>query len=444
LDLSFWDRVQDRLREQIPVRSFETWIRPLNLLALENEEVVLGAPHAFLIDWVEEHFRGELETAFSIELGRSVRIALSICKRDACDSQDAPNPATARPGIRQANGLNHRHTFETFVVGSSNDLACAAAQAVAEQPATVYNPLFIYGGVGLGKTHILHAIGHRTQQRNRDGRAVYVTSEDFMTAMISAIQRGRGIEFKRRYRSVDVLLIDDIEFLAGKESTQEEFFHTFNSLHEAGRQIVITCDRPPKELNGLEERLTSRFLWGLVTDIQPPDLETRVAILRRYAEFHQMTLRDDVAMLIAQNIKSNIRDLEGCLIRLFAMARNAGRPVDLPFAEKAVIDLFRSQRRTVSPRRIAEVIAQVFEIDLDELKSRKRTNAVALPRQVAMYLTRTNTGLSLADIGKEFGGRDHTTVMHACNKVQKLLVADPELRTTIGEATRILGIQSAG
>jgi len=443
VDLCFWDRVQERLRERVPIRSFETWIRPLSLVALEDGEVVLGAPHAFLIDWVEEHFRGELDAAASAELGRSVRVVLSVCQREELSS-DEPHPAAPRASIRQPNGLNYRHTFETFVVGSSNNFASAAAQAVAQQPAIIYNPLFIYGGVGLGKTHILHAIGHRIQQQNRDARIFYVTAENFMTAMIHAIQRGNGIDFKRRYRSVDVLLIDDIEFLAGKESTQEEFFHTFNSLYEARRQIVITSDRPPKELDGLEERLISRFGWGLVSDIQPPDFETRVAILRKYAEFHQMNLRDDVGLLIAENIKSNIRDLEGGLTRLFALARTASRPVDLPFAEQALNDLFRSQRRALSLRRITEVVAQVFEIDLEELKSKKRTNAVALPRQVAMYLTRTHTGMSLADIGKEFGGRDHTTVMHACGKIQKVFATDPELRATINEVARILGVQLAG
>lgn len=444
VEVSLWDRVLERVRSGISSRSFETWIRPLSFLSLSDGEIVLGVPNGFALDWVEEHYRGEIEEAVVSEFGRPLRVALIIHAKEE-ESPEYESPLTAaRPVIRQANGLNHRYTFETFVIGRSNQFACAAAQAVAEQPGNLYNPLFIYGGVGLGKTHIVHSIGHRVQQRNHDHRVFYITAENFMIAMINAIQRGRTLEFKSRYRSVEVLLIDDIEFLVGKESTQEEFFHTFNSLHEAHKQIVITCDCPPKELNGLEDRLISRFGCGLVTDIQPPDLETRVAILRKHAEFQQLALRDDVALLIAENIKSNIRELEGCLTRLLAQARNTNRPVDLPFAQQALNDLFRSQRRAISPRRIVDVVAQVFDADLEELKSKKRTSAVALPRQVAMFLIRSNTGLSLADIGKEFGGRDHTTVMHACERVRKRSAEDPELSAMIGEVNRVLGISSNG
>ena len=443
VDLNVWDRVQDRLRGQVSVRSFETWIRPLSLLSSEDGEIVLGVPNTFFMDWVDEHYRPAIEASAAAELRQPTKVVFSIHAPDAI-AERPPQPPAPRPTIRQANGLNHRHTFATFVVGQSNHFSCATAQAVADRPGLVYNPLFIYGGVGLGKTHILHAIGHRVLERSRETRVSYVTGENFMIEMIHAIQRGKALEFKRRYRTVDVLLIDDVQFLAGKESTQEEFFHTFNALHEAHKQTVITSDRPPKELDGLEERLISRFGWGLVTDIQPPDLETRVAILRKYAEFHGMDLRGDVALLIAQNIKSNIRDLEGCLTRLFAQARTANRPVDTAFAEQALTDLFRSQRRAVSPRRITEVVAQVFEVAVDELRSKKRTNVIALPRQVAMYLIRHNTGLSLAEIGKEFGGRDHTTVMHACEKIHKALGTDSELRATLGEVTRMLGIPLGG
>jgi chromosomal replication initiator protein len=409
-----WDRVQERLRGQVPDRSFETWIRPLSLLAIEDGSVVLGAPSSFFMDWVDEHYRPAIETCSAAEFGHPVKVLFSI--------------------------HNHRHSFENFVVGRSNQFASAAAQAVAEQPGMIYNPLFVYGGVGLGKTHILHAIGARVKQLNHDARAVYVTGENFMIEMINAIQRGRAIEFKHRYRSMDLLLIDDVQFLAGKESTQEEFFHTFNSLHQAHKQIVLTSDRQPKELDGLEERLISRFGWGLVTDIQPPDLETRVAILRKHAEFYGIALPDDVALLIGQNIKSNIRDLEGCLTRLIAQARNSDSEIDLPFAEQALNDLFRSQRRALNPRRIAEVVCQVYEVELGQLKGRRRTNAIALPRQIA----RRHTGMSLAEIGREFGGRDHTTVMHACEKIERQSAEDPDLRATLSEVARTLGVHPTG
>jgi chromosomal replication initiator protein len=443
-EFSFWDKVLKRLRTEISVRSFETWIRPLNFLALKDGEVVLGVPNSFALDWVEEHLRTDIQTAVSSEFGRPAQLTLVIQPRDGNLLEDRAQPAPVRPAIRQVGGLNPRYTFESFVVGPSNQFACAAARAVAEQPGERYNPLFIYGGVGLGKTHVAHAIGHRVQQQIRDLRVHYITAENFMIAMIHAIQRGRSIEFKSRFRSVDVLLIDDIEFLAGKESTQEEFFHTFNTLHEAHKQIVITCDSPPKELKGLEDRLISRFGCGLVTDIQPPDLETRVAILRKHAEFHKLTLRDDVALFIAENIKSNIRDLEGCLVRLKATPRDGDHPIDLAFAQQALNTLFRSQRRALNPRRITEVVSQVFNVDLEEIKSKKRTSAVALARQSAMALIRLHTGMSLADIGKEFGGRDHTTVMHACDRIRERAAVDADLSALMGEASRVLGVQWSG
>jgi chromosomal replication initiator protein len=344
--------------------------------------------------------------------------------------------------MRAAAGLNHRHTFETFVVGRSNNFAYATALAVADRPGIVYNPLFIYGGVGLGKTHILHAIGARALESNRDLRVVYVTGEDFTNLLIKSIQRGKAMDFKSRYRTVDILLIDDIQFLRGKDSTQEEFFHTFNTLHQAQRQIVITSDRPPKEVDGLEERLISRFGWGLVADIQPPDLETRTAILRKFAEYHGTTLREDVALLIAQNVKTNIRDLEGCLTRLLALARNHQTSLDHSFAERALDDFLRSQRRALSPRKILEVVAQVYELGLDDLRSKTRTNAIALPRQVAMFLMREHTGLSFSDIGRDLGNRDHTTVMYGYEKILTRLPVDGELRANVAEIRRVLGIQN--
>jgi len=438
---SVWDRVQERLRDLVPGRSFDTWIRPMSLLAVDGGELVLAVPHPFYKDWVDEHFRTLIETCAETELGFKVKVGFTIQQQTAEPARN-PEPASVRPRLRHVTGLNHRHTFETFVVGPSNQFAHAAAHAVAERPGKVYNPLFVYGGVGLGKTHILHAIGAHVLATNPDTRVFYTTGEIFMIEMINAIQRGRALEFKRKFRGMDVLLIDDIHFLAKKDATQEEFFHTFNSLHEAHKQIVIASDRPPKELDGLEDRLISRFGWGLVTDIQPPDLETRVAIVKKHAELKETPIRDDVAMLIAQNIKTNIRELEGCLTRLFARARNANRLVDLAFAEQVLSDLFRGQRRAVSARRILEVIAQVYELEIDQLCGKKRTNAIALPRQVAMFLMRKHTGKSFGDIGQELGGRDHTTVMHGCAKIEKRLAQDHELRAQLLEIAQVLGISA--
>ncbi len=438
---SVWDRVQDRLRDLVPGKSFNTWIRPMSLLAVDGGEFVLGVPHSFYKDWVDEHFRTLIETCAETELGFKVKVGFTI-QQQTTEPASHPEPASVRPRLRHVTGLNHRHTFETFVVGPSNEFAQAASLAVAERPGKAYNPLFVYGGVGLGKTHILHAIGAHVLSANPDARVFYTTGEIFMIEMINAIQRGRALDFKRKFRGMDVLLIDDIHFLAKKDATQEEFFHTFNALHEAHKQIVIASDRPPKELDGLEDRLISRFGWGLVADIQPPDLETRVAIVKKHAELKETPIRDDVAMLIAQNIKTNIRELEGCLTRLFARARNANRPVDLPFAEQVLSDLFRGQRRAVGSRRIIEVVAQVYELEIDQLVGKKRTNAIALPRQVAMFLIRKHTGKSFADIGQELGGRDHTTVMHGCSKIEKRLTTDHELRAQLLEIAQVLGVSA--
>ena len=450
--LDVWDRMQARLREQIQGHSFDAWIRPLSLLSADEGEITIGVPNSFFLDWIETHYRSAIEECAAAELTHPVKIALTIHEVPhlSPDSSPRDSAAPAKPSVKAAlggpsgpsSGLNHRHTFETFVVGRSNNFAYAAAQAVTEQPGMVYNPLFIYGGVGLGKTHILHAIRAHALERDRNLRVVYVTGEDFTNLLIKSIQRGRAQDFKSRYRTVDILLIDDIHFLRGKETTQEEFFHTFNTLHQAQRQLVMTSDRPPKELNGLEDRLISRFGWGLVADIQPPDLETRTAILRKFAEYQGMPLADDVALLIAQNIKTNIRDLEGCLTRLLALSRNHDQPLDFPFAERALEEFMRSQRRALSPRRIQEVVSQIYEVGLEDLRGKIRTNAVALPRQVAMYLMREHTGLSFSDIGRELGNRDHTTVMHGCTKIATRMAKDAELRAHLAEINRVLGIQN--
>ena len=322
--------------------------------------------------------------------------------------------------------------FETFVVGNSNRFAHAASLAVAEAPAKAYNPLFIYGGVGLGKTHLMHAIGHYVLENNKNAKVVYVSSETFTNELINAIRDDKTVEFRNKYRNIDVLLIDDIQFVAGKERTQEEFFHTFNTLHEANKQIVISSDRPPKEIPTLEDRLRSRFEWGLITDIQAPDLETRIAILRKKAKLENLSIPNDVIVYIANKINTNIRELEGALIRVVAYSSLTGHKINLELAEEALKDIIpQNNKKTVTIELIQQVVAKHFNLKVEDMKTKKRTQAIAFPRQIAMYLCREMTDASLPKIGEEFGGRDHTTVIHAFDKIRKSLKTDPNLDMTI-------------
>ena len=330
-----------------------------------------------------------------------------------------------------AERVNPRYTFDTFVVGSSNQFAQAACQAVAELPSRAYNPLFIYGGVGLGKTHLLHAIGHQSGRLFPGMVVVYLSSEHFTNELISAIRYDRTDAFRARYRTIDLLLIDDIQFIAGKERTQEEFFHTFNDLYESRKQLVLSSDSSPKHIPELEERLRSRFEWGLIADIQPPDFETRVAILKKKADLNQVRLADDVAYLIATRVKSNIRELEGSLTRMIAFCAMTGREMSVDLAQEALSDLWGEEEKILTIELIQREVSKLFGVALSDLKARDRTKAVALPRQIAMYLARQLTHASLADVGRAFGGKDHTTVLHAVSKIQTLLQEDPKLRTSV-------------
>jgi chromosomal replication initiator protein len=337
---------------------------------------------------------------------------------------------------RRSTPLNPKYTFEHFVIGKSNQFAAAAARAVAEHPATAYNPLFIFGGSGLGKTHVMQAIGNHIAKNSQPGAVLhYSSAESFMNEMIGAIQSSRTMDFRNKYRKIDVLLIDDVHFLQGKESTQEEFFHTFNALYDAHKQIVLTSDRPPKEIPTLEERLVSRFEWGLVTDIQPPDLETRIAILRKKAQDDQLEIPDDVLEFIASNVRSNIRELEGSLIRLLAFASLTDSDIDLGLAREVLKDFLKRQERIVTVEHIQRIVADHYGIPEEAMKVRKRTSSIAFPRQVAMFLCRELTGLSLSEIGNRFGGRDHTTVMHACDRIGSARDEDPVTRQNL---TRLL------
>jgi len=421
-DITLWNRCIRDLQAELPEQQFNTWIRPLQ--AVEDEgRLRLLAPNRFVVDWLQEHYVQRILEIIDGS-GRGTELVVEVGSRQA-----APQPHTGRAaaaGGRDegpaaiASRLNPNFTFKSFVEGKSNQLARAAATQVGENPGTSYNPLFIYGGVGLGKTHLMHAVGNAILGRNGKARVAYVHSERFVGDMVRGLQHNKISEFKRSYRSLDALLIDDIQFFAGKERSQEEFFHTFNALLEGQRQIVLTCDRYPKEVTGLEERLKSRFGWGLTVAIEPPELETSVAILMSKAEAEGVALPEEVAFFIAKRIRSNVRELEGALRRVIANSKFTGRPINLDFAKEALRDLLALQERLVSVENIQKTVADYFKLRVADLLSKKRSRSVARPRQVAMALAKELTNHSLPEIGDAFGGRDHTTVLHACRRIQSL------------------------
>jgi len=428
-----WNQIVASLDQRIDKHSLETWIQPVKPLELTDRAFTIGVPSKFFATWLENHHADIIRQTLKEITGRDLDLEFSVLSVERPPEgpiAGSPSPVTARRKVEGAN-LNPKYTFEAFVVGGGNNFAHAAAMAVAERPARAYNPLFIYGGVGLGKTHIMQAIGSYVLTTKPDLRVCYVSAEKFMNEMIYSIQRGNTISFRTKYRGMDVLLIDDVQFLAGKESTQEEFFHTFNSLYDAHKQIVMTSDRAPKEIPTLEERLVSRFEWGLVTDIGPPDYETRVAILKRKAEDENLGIPDEVFHMIAEAIKVNIRELEGSLVKLVAFSSFTGRAITPELAEEVLRDILSPQSRTITVDDIKRIVAAHYKLAPDALVSRRRTNAIAFPRQVAMYLSRMLTDHSLNDIGSAFGKRDHTTVMHACDKVGEKARSDPKFQGLI-------------
>ena len=438
-----WRQLLARIKEKVSEQTHNTWFRPLEFAGVDKDRLVIDAPGEFFVDWIEEHYMPLLAEAVRDIFGPGTAVSFRV--DPGSEPVLAPEifpiaPAPARGRLfPDDSSLDPRYTFETFVIGQSNQLAHAACRAVAEKPAHSYNPLFIYGGVGLGKTHLMHAIGNHLRQKNPACRIFYLSSEQFMNEMIESIQRNRTLDFRNKYRNADLLLIDDIQFLAGKESTQEEFFHTFNALFDARKQIVLSSDRPPKEIPTLEERLVSRFHAGLVTDVQAPEMETRVAILKRKAEVEGLHLPDDVAHMIAANCRSNIRELEGSLVRLMAVSSLTRREVTLEMA----LDVLRLVTDVEAPTpidapRIMAVVSDHFHVSLDALRGRKRTNQIAYPRQVGMYLCRTLTQMSLVEIGKSFGGRDHTTVIYACDRVGDMYQKDRDVRATIDRLNQTL------
>jgi len=442
-----WSRILERARAQLPEQIYRSWLEQTEPLALSQDQLAIVTHNEFAVQWIEKQYGSLLTQAAERVFGRPFTIAVhhqprqeggaGTAKRPAArvappaaaPAAAAPRPA---PGTVLGTALNERYTFERFVVGSNNQLAAAACRAVAETPARMYNPLFIYGGVGLGKTHLMHAIGHAVLARMPDRRVAYVSSERFTNDLIASIQEGRMAEFRRRYRDIDVLLIDDVQFLGEKERTQEEFFHTFNALYEAQRQIVLTSDRPPKEIPGLEERLVSRFEWGLVTDIKPPDLETRAAILRKKAEEDQLVLADEVLDFIARNCRSSVRELEGAIIKLLAYSSLTRREITIELAREALGGVLAADAPPeLTPDLIRTRVAQAWGVSVEALSSKRRTKDLTVPRQVAMYLMRQLLGLSLVEIGRLFGGRDHSTVIHSVEKVEQELHRDEEFRARV-------------
>jgi chromosomal replication initiator protein len=457
-----WERILDEVQRRLPTpQAYDTWFRPVRPRVISDGALELEVPSLFFAEWIQQHYFVSLgEAAFAV-LGSSPTIRFAIAPELALVPSpfDLPPPPSVTlgipPGLRgtavtpangfpvspastlaetapqDGSGLIPRYTFSTFVVGASNHMSHAAAAAVGEKPGQSYNPLVIYGGVGLGKTHLMHAIGHRIRQERPAAVIYYMSAEKFMNQMIAAIQTGNSLAFREKYRRADLLLIDDVQFLATKDATQEEFFHTFNALYEEQKQIVLTADKPPREIEGLEERLSSRFNQGLVTDVKPPELETRVAILQKRAVADRFYLPGPIALLIASHVKGNVRELEGCLLRLIAYTSITGKaePTE-EMAEEILREFVHAESLAIEPESIVLIVGTHYGITREQLKGKRRTNSVALPRQMAMYLMRRQTTLSLSEIGRFFD-RDHTTVIHACEKIERLRGADRTMRDTV-------------
>ena len=434
-----WNQALESLQKELTPQVYERWLKPIKPSAVDSDSLHLGVPDEFFKNWIIDHYGSmitlalreitddpDFKTKFVI-LQEEARVTPStnFAPTAQMSSQSSFNPQTMPVE------LNPKYTFESFVVGPSNRFAHAASMAVAESPAKAYNPLFIYGPVGLGKTHLMQAIGQETLRRNPNAKVLYITSEKFTNQLINSIKTGTTIKFREKYRTVDVLLMDDVQFIAGKESTMEEFFHTFNTLYDAHKQIVVSSDKPPKDISNLEERLVSRFEWGLVTDIQPPDYETRTAILRKKAERENLFIPDTVTSFIADKIKSNIRELEGALIRVVAYSKLVGKEVDEAIAYDVLKDMIVETQKKITVDLIQRKVAEYFDIRPSDMTAKRRTKNVVYPRHLAMFLSREMTSLSLPEIGEQFGGRDHTTVLHAYEKMKKDFKKDPKSKSLV-------------
>jgi chromosomal replication initiator protein len=438
-----WETISRRLQEVLNAGTFSTWFGNAQAIEHDGERLVVGVPNDFTKSWIEGHFGSLLDSAAAEnDLVVELRVAMSDAIARVRE-EDPPDDEVAAPDVPAAaqtpvvTGINPKYTFDVFVIGASNRFAHAAALAVAEAPAQSYNPLFIHGSTGLGKTHLLQAIGHYVLQQHPRLNVRYVTTETVLNEFVDSMRDGRMVHFKQRYRTYDVLLVDDIQFIEGKERLQEEFFHTFNSLYEAGKQIVISSDRPPQELATLESRLRSRFQWGLITDVQPPDLETRIAILRKKVMTEEMRIGDpQVLTFVADRVTTNIRELEGALTRVVAYASLTGRPISPEVAEEVLRDLFpQGVMRPITIEQIQSAVCDIFHVSLADLRGDKRPQSIAYPRHIAMYLSRELTDASLPKIGTKFGGRDHSTVLHGVNKIARIMKEDREAFNVVQELT---------
>ena len=441
---NIWKKTLETIKEKINHESFKTWFIPTEFISYEKNLLLVKVPNKFYKTWLTEHYMDIIFQSLNniSPLAINLELVIDEDNREASfpiykkDEQEKPPSQNTGTVIMPA--LNNKYIFSNFVVGSSNQFAHAAALAVSEHPSLTYNPLFLYGGAGLGKTHLLHAIGHFIINKHNDFKIVYTQAEKFTNELINSIRYDNMNNFRNKYRNIDVLLIDDIQFIAGKERTEEEFFHTFNSLFEGHKQIVISSDSPPKEIPTIEERLRSRFEWGLICDIQPPELETKIAILMKKAEAENILIPDDVAFFVANNIKSNVRELEGCLIKLGAYSSLNSREITLGMAKDILNDLFSVDDKFVTIESIQKIVCKNFSLNLSDIKSKNRCRAISFPRQIAMYLCRKITNQSLPKIADCFGGKDHTTVMHACGKIEKIIEQDSNLRYKINHLINLI------
>ncbi len=445
-----WDECRRALKERLNPHNYESWIDPIDCVSFTKKEITLSVPSSFFIEWINEHYRDQIESIVTDMTGEPVGISFVVAAKEAKavaepkpKGKNAPTKEDQKLTLataREKAHLNEKYTFDSFVVGKSNEFCHASAKAVASKLGQTYNPLFLYGGVGLGKTHLMQAIGNAALEKNPDANVLYTSSEKFVNDLITSIQRGSMTAFRKRYRSLDVLLVDDIQFIGGKERTQEEFFHTFNTLFDAKKQIVISSDKFPKEITKLEERLRSRFAWGLISDIQPPELEIKIAIVKKIARNNSFIIDDEVATFLAGKIKSNIRELEGVLARVMAYASLTGRQIDVDMAHETLRGIYDDAHRSLDIKQIQKVVCDAYKVKLADMKSKSRKKTITIPRHVAAYLCREYTTSSLPEIGRAFGGRDHTTVLHSCEKIKSDLETNTSLYNQITEIKRELDL----
>lgn len=441
-----WEKCKFALKEKLNPHNFESWIEPIEPVSFKSHDLTLAVPSSFFIEWISEHYKSNIVQIIEDLTGSKTSLSFVIKERresrppkEKHHSDQSVVEAGGKSG-REKSNLNEKYTFDNFIVGKSNEFCCASAKAVADKPGEAYNPLFIYGGVGLGKTHLMQAIGNRILEKRPNFNILYISSEKFVNDLINSLQRGSMVSFRKKYRNLDLLLVDDIQFIGGKERTQEEFFHTFNTLFEMKKQIVISSDKFPKDITNMEERLRSRFAWGLISDIQPPELEIKIAIVRKISKQNGFDINEDVATFLARKVKSNIRELEGCLSRVMAYASLIGKTIDLEMAKDTIKGIYDDTARVLDIKQVQKAVSDFYSLKPVDLKSKNRQKNIALPRHVAMFLSREFTNTSLPEIGRAFGGRDHTTVIHAVEKIKEMVEVNTQLYNEINEIKKTLDL----